>query len=403
MNRLLKIYLLLLVVFFMSGSLLAQNEEDFDEEDPVEELTKEVNALKPGLSRFLMRGYAHAGIEFLKDNTTFVGGSFNPIFLWQQSKRLLFEAELEIELTQDGADFGLDYADMSYFLNDYMTIRLGKFLLPFGTFAERLHPRWINRLPSNPLGFSHDGQVGPMSDLGIEIRGAFHMTSNAWMNYSVYVVNGPRLNDGIDEPEEGGQLHYNNYLDNNKAKSLGGRIGILPLYNSSLEIGISGQFGKVGTSKTEYENISSQLYALDLSYVTRLDFMKSMLDIKGQWNSVSVDQASYPDPEDATKSYTFDNVSNAYYAQLSIKPAFVDNAFFNKLEFVGRYSKLELPAKAVWGGEDTQITVGINYWLDFRTVIKFAYQTLDSSGEEEDGHSSITQGDAFLVHWSIGF
>ncbi|VAX27806.1 hypothetical protein MNBD_IGNAVI01-216 [hydrothermal vent metagenome] len=402
MNKFLKIYFLLMVVFFISGTLFAQNEEDFDKEDPVEDLAKEVNTLKPGSSRFLMRGYAHAGIEFLKDNTTFVGGSFNPIFLWQQSKRLLFESELELELTQDGTELGLEYADMAYFINQYLTVRMGKFLLPFGTFGEKLHPRWINRLPSNPLGFTHEGQVGPMSDLGVEIRGAAYMTRNAWINYSLYVVNGPKLNDGTDEPEEGGQLHYNNYIDNNKAKSFGGRIGILPLYNSSLEIGLSGQFGKVGTSKTAYENIGSQLYAIDLSYVTRLDFMKSMLDIKGQWNRVSVDQASYPDPENADQSYTFENVSNAYYGQVSIKTAFVDNDFFNKLEFVGRYSKLELPSKAVWGGEDTQITVGINYWLDWRTVVKFAYQTLDSSGEA-DGHSSVTQGDAFLMHWSIGF
>ncbi|NOX65655.1 MAG: hypothetical protein GXO85_07610 [Chlorobi bacterium] len=402
MNKLLKVYLLLLTMFFISGTLFAQNEEDFDKEDPVEDLAKEVNTLKPGLSRFLMRGYAHAGIEFLKDNTTFVGGSFNPIFLWQQSKRLLFESELELELTQDGTELGLEYADMSYFINKYLTVRMGKFLLPYGTFGEKLHPRWINRLPSNPLGFTHEGQVGPMSDLGVEIRGAVYVTRNAWINYSLYVVNGPKLNDGVDEPEEGGQLHYNNYVDNNKAKSIGGRIGILPLYNSSLEIGLSGQFGKVGTSKTAYEDIGSQLYAIDLSYVTRLDFMKSMLDIKGQWNRVSVDQASYSDPENAGQNYTFENVSNAYYAQLSIKTAFVDNDFFNKLEFVGRYSKLELPSKAVWGGEDTQITVGINYWLDWRTVIKFAYQTLDSSGAD-DGHSSLTQGDAFLIHWSIGF
>ncbi len=402
MNKLLKISFLLFFTFSIFGTMLAQSEEDFDSEDGTEELTKEVNRLKPGLSRFVMRGYAHAGIEFLKDETTFVGGSFNPIFLWQQSDRLLFESELEIELTEEGTEFGLDYADMSYFINDYMTVRMGKFLLPFGTFGERLHPRWINRLPSNPLGFSHSGQVGPLSDLGVEVRGALEVTRTSWINYSVYVVNGPRLNSGDDEAEEGGQLHYNNYIDNNKAKTFGGRIGFLPLDNSSLEIGISGQYGRVGSSNTEFENIGSRLYALDFSYVSRLDFLKSMLDIKGQWNRVEVDNAFYPDPDDVTQSYTFDNISNAYYAQLSIKPAFVDNAFFNKLEFVGRYSKLELPTEAAWGGEDTQLTFGINYWLDWRTVIKFAYQTLDATGAA-DGHSTLAQGDAFLVHWSIGF
>ncbi len=402
MSKVLKYTLMLLVIFFISETLFAQDEEDFEDEDGVEELTRQVNNFKPGLSRFLMRGYAHAGIEFLQDRTTFVGGSFNPIFLWQQSERLLFESELEIELTEEGTELGLDYADMSYFLNDYITVRLGKFLLPFGTFGERLHPRWINRLPSNPLGFSHDGQVGPISDIGVEVRGALNISHHAWMNYSLYVVNGPRLNSGEVEAEEGGQLHYVNYLDNNKSKTFGGRIGILPLHDNSLEIGFSGQYGKVGIADTKYEDVGSQLYAIDLSYVTRLDFMKSMLDVKGQWNSVRVDDISYPDPEDALQNYTFENISNAYYGQISSKPAFINNSFFNKLEFVGRYSKLELPSQAVWGGEDTQITIGINYWLDWRTVIKFAYQTLDSNGED-DGHSALAQGDAFLLHWSIGF
>ena len=137
---------------------------------------QEMDQLKPGRSQFLLRGYAHSGLEIYKENASFVGGSFNPIFLWHQSDRLLFEAELEIELEDGGTKVGLEYANMSYMLNKRVILRFGMFLLPFGIFSERLHPRWINRLPSAPLGFLHHNKVGPASGLGIEVRGVLPLS-----------------------------------------------------------------------------------------------------------------------------------------------------------------------------------------------------------------------------------
>ena len=114
-----------------------------------------------------------------------------------------------------------------YVLNKNMTVRAGKFLLPFGTFMERLHPSWINRLPTKPLGFGHDG-IAPSSGIGVEFRGAFDLGKSK-LNYSLYSTNGPRLKDGSDEPEEAGMLQFSNFEDNNLNKSFGGRIGILPI------------------------------------------------------------------------------------------------------------------------------------------------------------------------------
>ncbi len=363
-----------------------------------EALRKEVMKLKPGTSSFLLRGYAHSGLEILEDNSTFVGGSFNPIFLWKQSDKLLFESELELELEDGETIINLEYADMSYFINDYVTLRLGKFLIPFGTFGERLHPRWINRLPSNPLGYSHDEQVGPTSQVGIELRGAIPIIVGYGINYSIYLVNGPNLNDGSVEAEEAGKLHYDNFDDNNKNKAIGGRIGFLPLSDASLEIGISGQFGKVGNTDSKYEDLSARLYSADFSYVKNIRSLKSIIDLKSQINIVEVDKAEYISEDNPNETYTFDNKSQAFYGQLSIKPAFVKNEILNHLEFVGRYSKLKLPEKAAWGGEKTQITFGLNYWFDWRTVIKFGYQIV-----KIDSDPNAPKENSFLIHWSIGF
>lgn len=388
--------LLVLAILMVSGVYGQGNGE-------LEQLKSQLEYVKPGISRFLLRGYAHSGFEAYEDESSFVGGSFNPIFLWQQSDRLLFEGELELELENGATNLGLEYANVSYLLSKRVILRAGKFLVPFGIFGERLHPRWINRLPSNPLGFTHHDQVGPISDMGIELRGGAPVGTSK-INYSFYLTNGPLLNDGSVEPEEAGMLHYNNFEDNNKNKAVGGRLGILPFSNSAVEVGVSGQYAKVGASESNYEDIFAKLFAVDFSLVKNIVPLKSVVDIKAQYNQVNVDQAKYVDPDNPDETFTFENENKAYFGQFSLKPAFVESAFLQKLEFVGRYSATELAEQAPWGGKTTQWTVGVNFWLDWRTVLKIAYQNTEAEHAEEGGSEEGTpSGNALLIHWSIGF
>ncbi len=359
---------------------------------------------KPGESRFLLRGYAHSGLEFRNDASTFVGGSFNPIFLWRQSKKLLFEAELEIAVEGGETEFGLEYANMAYIINSYVVLRLGKFLLPYGAFAEKLHPAWINRLPTKPLGFGHDG-VGPARGLGVELRGGIPV-GVAKMSYSIYVINGPIINDGTDpalEPEEAGKVIYEptgQFESENKA--VGGRISILPFYNSSMEIGFSGLYSNVGKDDTEYENMAVFAYALDFSFVKKVSFLSGVIDIKAQYNAENVSDAYYTNYEDSSR-YTFKNNSYAYYGQLSYRPVNVGAAFFNSLELVGRYSALSFPEEALWTAEQTQLTVGLNYWIDWRNVIKLSYQVTDAGAHGGEAGEGQESQDAVFIHWAFGF
>jgi len=396
----LKIVVVFLLAGFMANLAFAQSTEEV------------VNYIKPGQSRFLLRGYAHSGLEIYKEKNSFVSGSFNPIFLWQQSDRLLFEGELEIELEDGATNIGLEYANVSYLLSKRLIVRLGKFLVPFGIFGDRLHPRWINRLPSNPLGFTHHDQIGPMSTLGAELRGGAPL-GTAKINYSVYVVNGPSLNTGNtgnvntgNEPSgEVGMLNYNNFEDNNKNKAIGGRFGLLPFFDSSVEVGVSAFFGKVGSSKSKYENIATRMFAVDFSLIKNIIPLKSVIDFKAQFNQVNVDKATYPypTPENSSNTITFDNKNKAYFGRLSVKPAFLSGSFIQRLEFVGRYSVLELSEAAPWGGKSTQWAVGINYWLDWRTVFKISFQDTRPEHAEEGEEEGTPPGKAFLFHWSVGF
>ena len=341
-------------------------------------------------SKFLLTGYMSAGIKFTKEASSF-GANFSPILLWKPDQRFFVEAELETELEGSETKINLEYIDASYFVNKYLTIRAGKFLSPFGIYQDRLHPQWINKLPSTPLGFNHDdAPVGPTTEIGIDLRGGVPLGS-AKMNYSIYLSNGPSLNSSASEISEKGQLNYSSAEDNNKNKTIGGRLGLLPFSNSSFEIGGSFQNGKVGDKGTQYQNIKAQQYALDVTYVNTLEFIKGLFDVKAQWNWVNIDKANYRKPSDSS-IYTFNNKRDALFAQAAFRPTMSHNKFLKKTELVFRYSGLNVPT----GEADPlklkfkQYTYGINYWYDWRTVLKFAYQ-------------SQNDNNAFYIQLALGF
>ncbi len=396
---------LMLLICCTRLQLSAQEVQSTDEiqklKQEIEQLKIESASYKPGNSKFLLRGYTHSGLQLTKDAFSFVGGSFNPLFIYKQSDRLLFESELELELVGGEVELSVEYANMSYLLSDNITIRAGKFLVPFGIFVPNLHPAWINKFPTLPLGAGHDGII-PTNDIGLELRGGSYI-NNFKINYSIYAINGTQLNDGIAEPQEAGILHHAIFPDNNKGKTVGGRLGLFPMSNSSLELGLSAMYGKVGAQETSLEDVTALHYAVDLSYVKNLSALSSILDIKAQYSAVNVGDAKYPDHENPGNFITFDNSSTTWFTQVSFRPALVEDDFVRNLEFAGRYSVIQTPEGSEWEVDKTQIDLGVNYWLDWRTVLKFSYKINSGTASEDPNHGGDTEANAFFIHWAIGF
>ncbi len=397
-------YLISFLILMFATSWQQVNAQEVQSTDEIQKmkqdleiLRNDINSNKAGKSKFLLRGFAFSGLQATNDEFTFDAGGFNPLFIYRQSDRLLFESEVEFELEGGDIELGIGYANMSYLLSKTVTLRVGKLLVPFGTFIPNLHPAWINKVPTAPLGAGHSG-ILPTSDLGVELRGGAYL-GNLKVSYSVYAVNGSQLNDGEEEPEEAGIVHHAISQDNNKSKTLGGRLGIFPFSNSSLELGFSGMYGKVGAKDTELEDIAALHYAFDLSYVKTLAQLSSVIDIKAQYSGVNVDDVNYPDHENPGGFVTFDNSSSTWFAQLAIRPALVENNFLRNLEFVGRYSQIKTPEGSEWEVDDSQMDIGINYWLDWRTVLKTSYRISNGAA----GHDGESIGDAFFVQWAIGF
>jgi hypothetical protein len=92
--------------------------------------------------------------------------------------------------TYDHVHFvGLSYAQVDYFLNAHVTLVGGYFLIPFGTYNERLTPIWISNLQDAPLIYSL-GNVGSGSGTGGEIRGSAVSNAHYSIDYTAYISAG---------------------------------------------------------------------------------------------------------------------------------------------------------------------------------------------------------------------
>lgn len=384
-------------------------------QNQIQNLQNEIKSLKSEeKSHFMVRGFAQFGLDASTDNINFNMTSFNPILLWRQGNHFLFESELEMEYMDNQFSLNLGYANASYHVSKGLVVKLGKILIPFGTFGEKFHPSWINKFSSAPLGVGHDGML-PMADMGVEIRGGLQLGKSK-LSYAFYVVNGPRIKDGTEEPAEAGMLSFENATDNNNNKAVGARLGILPFSNSSLEIGFSGYYAKPGSLSSPFENdtmnedlnyrnVTALLTAIDLSYVKLIEPLKGIIDIKAQYNSSTISNAFYFNPED-TSRYTFENKNTSYYAQLAYRPAMAANKFLKNLEVAGRYSVYNTPMESLWYSTQSQKEIGLNYWFTWRTVLKISYQisdgTMGGSGMSGMVGMNGMQTNMFLIHLATG-
>ncbi|OYU97039.1 MAG: hypothetical protein CFE21_01760 [Bacteroidetes bacterium B1(2017)] len=352
-----------------------------------------------GITKNVIIGYAYSDFVIspksdIKTNFTRVG--FSPTMIWKLGDHLFFESQVEFYTDSGIVHTQVEYAKLSYMINKYMAIGMGKMMTPFGTYSERLEVSFIERMPNAPLGFRPiEGTpcIGPTgSEMGLDLRGGFQV-GDAKMNYTVYVSNGGKLYDGTAEPKLAGALQYENYFDNNSNKAIGGRVGYLPLSNSSLELGLSTNYSKVGDVKTKYENVAAKAYAVDLSYHRAISPIKSLINLKGQYNYLMVDKAEYINEEG--DPYTFENNSSIYYVRFSIRPALVKNKYLKRVELLGRYNVSNLPKEALWGGTTTRTDIGFSYWLSLRTGLRVAYEATQYPGG--------TKSDAVLVRFVTGF
>lgn len=332
-------------------------------EKKLDQVEQEAGSDDRALAKWHLAGYADAGFNATTaddQNDAFTVGSFNPGFHFQYADILQFESELEIELEDDGAtELAMEYAQLNLFAHDYVTVVLGKFLSPIGQFRERLHPSWINKLPTAPAGFGHGG-AQPLSDVGLQVRGGVPAGPTR-VTYAAYVGNGPRL--GHHGPELEGFPG-----EDNDDKAFGGRLGFFPL--PQLELGASflsaGELTPPSGSGGPATEVADgyQLVGTDFAYTA------GPWDIRGEYLGSTLESYVGQVEDGANNEAIPETDWTAWYLQAARQ--------FGKWEPVVRYGEFEGDGFAEFEeGNEQRLSVGLNYLLAANVIAKVAWEDRD--------------------------
>ncbi|HVV55134.1 MAG TPA: hypothetical protein VHC47_07415 [Mucilaginibacter sp.] len=371
--------------------------------DRVSALEQQVADQKPGESNFMVAGLTTFG--FVGNKTTFTApgaagqimksNSFgdadhyelSPMLLWRHGNKFL----VEFEPSFDGSSLGVNWANVSYFAAPGLIIHGGYFVVPFGIYNKRLAAGWIDKLAGDPNGFDLPG-----TDFGIGISGGLPLGNMKW-SYDISLTNGLQL-----LPD--GELQNAGIVDNNKGKMISGRLSLLPFSNSSLEIGVSGLYSNAGDEGSAFTGADVTMYGADINYVKT--FNPFLVNIKGQYNRINVARQNFVNPVDSTSIYSFSNITSSSFAQISVRPIGSDNTFVKNLEFAYRYSNYTTPSQSAWGQNSYENDFGVDYWLSWRTVLKFTYarsHSLSTSDAAVGGTPGTTDINSIYLQFSIEF
>jgi len=333
-----------------------------------------------------MAGYSDINYTDGRHNAkgNFGVGSLSPIFHYQYRDFVMLESELAIEIEPDGATkTTLEYLTIDLFLNDYVTFLGGKFLSPLGQFRQNIHPSWINKLPSAPPGFGHDG-AAPLTEIGMQLRGAYPI-GGVRTNYAVYISNGPELVtafDGTTYELDGVSAETTNGDGDNK-KAYGFRFGVLPF--AGFEFAISAATGKATVNKIEttltkatLTNEEARDYSVfGFDYVWHFD----RFILRGEYIETKIGESTFG----ITKSDKGE--WSTVYTQISYQ-------FMNKFEPVIRHTNYDSNEDAK---DQRQWAVGLNYLFTSSVIGKVAYEFNEGANETDPDHDRI------LVQLAYGF
>jgi hypothetical protein len=386
-----------LAICLSSQSVFAQDQVAVDSAawQAITNLQQQVNYQKPGDSHFMVVGLTTFG--FVNSSTKSGGATtttntmgdafeFSPMLLWRQSKKVL----LEFEPSYDGNTFGVNWADVSYFAAPGLIIRAGYFVLPFGIYNKRLAAGWINKMATDPVGTA---DLPPASDFGVEVEGGFPLLGTMKWSYDFSLTNGMQL-----LPD--GRIQNAGITDNNNNKTFTGRLGLLPFSNSSFEIGVSTLFGNVGDANSAYTGAKTNMYAFDLSYVKKIK--KCLLNVKGQYNIININDQNYINPADSS-TYTFTNKTTSYFAQASLRPAYVSNKILKNFELSFRYANFTTPKNSAWEENTNETDFGLNYWLSWRSVIRVSYELINSTSANIGVSNGTANTNNVFIQYSTEF
>ncbi len=371
------LYTLSLAVLFLpaisasAAETVAQSNKSLQQQ--IDELNRKIDEAKESSAKPVhkhessdslihLAGYADVGyVNGESNDGSFGVGSFSPIFHYQYKDLVMLESELEFEINETGeTEVAIEYLTVDIFLNDYVTLVMGKFLSPIGQFRQNLHPSWINKQPTAPVGFGHD-QAAPVSEVGIQFRGGVP-AGPVKINYAVYGGNGPALEENGGEIEAIETPGLN--VDGDGKKVYGGRLGVyIPALR--LDLGASGAAGRAAVWDPSVDPVT---YERSRDYqAAGVDFGTKFfgIDLRGEYIKQTVGkQAASVAPEKAEWS--------AWYSQVAYVISPINT------EIALRYGAYNTPERTT---NRTQTAISVNYLFANNVIGKVGYENNEIPNE----------------------
>jgi hypothetical protein len=338
--------------------------------------------------------------------------------LFQISDRFLFESEFEFELEEGVTSTALEYAQVDVSLSNNFVAVAGKFLLPFNTFSERVHPTWINPFASKPPLYGGHGSVGPadpllpvLSDVGIQLRGVYPLGGFSSITAEVFLTQGPNLvveEHDESEPElakaisksgvagalsglgGGGEEEEDfpnvtigsNFEDNNTDKMIGGRIGygIAPYFEVNFSA-MSGAYDDAG--ELRFSALGVHLESRYRKFTFHTELIRTYLefvehDEEGAGKILSEDALGKRN-EEAVETL----MRSGYYAQLGYR--------ISKWQPMIRWTQIlngEVDGADVMAGGD-QLALGVVHFLEPSLALKLEYLINKEEHEIENNRIAV--------------
>jgi mono/diheme cytochrome c family protein len=355
-----------------TGPAVARQDQIEDLQQQVFSLNRELHRTLPGTEGFFVAGDAFVGFSAIHGSTSTFSAGVAPLVLWKPTQNLVFEASVDLgfDSNPDGTSstsVNLTIADAAVLVTDWLTVGGGVFVTPFGVYHNHFDPPWINKFADDPLPFGDNG-IAPRSSLGIYARGG-ELIGNSKIVYDLYVINGPTLI--TTDKTSAGSLDFDNFIDTNNDKAVGGRLGFIPIPN--MEVGYSAMYGRV--NPTGFPSTRAFLQAFDLNFRPDVPALGGVLDFRTEWVWSNVSQATF-DPTGSLGfgPLTFANYRDGGYVQLCFRPVHSTIEVIRNLELCGRWDYLRTPMAAPGGGTEQRFTIGLDYWLNPQAVLKLDYE-----------------------------
>ncbi len=368
-----------------------------------------------GFGNVSVGGYADIEFEsFENSNSTFDQARFIINVGAQPHERLLFYSEYEIEhggtnYPGGNGEAKLEQAWASYAINDWLSLKGGIVLVPFGKF-NLLHDSDIQDLTERPLVSRRilgatwtDAGFGLLGEIAVGEKLNWGFFPDAYLNYEAYVLNG--LDEDIsDTGIRDARGSASNDLNN--TKDFVGRVGLG--INRNLELGFTTYLGKYGRSGSPTRNGKDDLTGIGAD----VNFKRGPFELVGDFAYFDFKDGALVDHDNDNAA---DEVSApAYMRGFYIEPRyhfwpeFLNNTFLGrgfkdpKLTLVSRYDWVNIGDDGDAGNgdnEERRFTIGLNYRPIESWVFKLEYQWNNKNNETlERG-----DGDGVMASMAIGF